>query len=141
MSNQYKYCSKCGTRNFVEDDICGACKSKLDFTSSRKTNYWIPILIISGILIFFYTLNTQDKEIVKSTPEVPSVDYQNLPDYKILKTTLNNKIAFNVKVGINEKLTNSQLKAIAQKVLLDILKLLSFPNYLYRPVYDFEFLV
>ena len=43
-----------------------------------------------------------------------------MPEYKLLKTVLNDKRAFNVAVRIYKKLSDEQLKSLAQKIKSDI---------------------
>ncbi len=47
MDNQFVNCSKCGTRNFSDDIICGVCKEKLHDQSITNTKEKKPISFIS----------------------------------------------------------------------------------------------
>lgn len=67
MDSQYKFCPKCGIRNFLEDKICGVCKTKLPFIvgdtsksiiqgTKPKTNYWLVALLFGGIVFLYYNV-------------------------------------------------------------------------------------
>jgi len=71
MSNQFINCPKCGTRNFLNDTICGVCKTKLNTSlkstlknnsnEPRKVNYFVLVLIACGIIFIYYNLFRKEK--------------------------------------------------------------------------------
>ncbi len=63
MDNQYINCSKCGTRNFADDKVCGICKTNLSIvTKQSNQNQSTPKIsrgtwfIIISIAIVFYVI-------------------------------------------------------------------------------------
>jgi predicted nucleic-acid-binding Zn-ribbon protein len=70
METQFIYCSKCGTRNFADDKICGVCKSKLSSaTNSQDKNQSTPkisgcawIIIISLAVLGYTTFFGEDNK-------------------------------------------------------------------------------
>lgn len=132
MDNKFINCSKCGTRNFADDTICGVCKTKLnssvnepqtsaDIKAPQKTNYFVLILIFGGLVFLYYNFFDKEKPTISPDLQLSSTNYQtSLLEYTLLKTELNNIRAFNVAVRIDEKLSDYQLKSLAQKIKLDI---------------------
>lgn len=133
MDNKFISCPKCGTRNFADDKTCGICKAKLNSADNSKPtqitskpNYFILVLIFVGIIFIYYNAFHKDKPIASHELEPTSAIYQtsnsqaSLPKYTILETVLNNKRAFNIVVRINEKLLDTDLKLLAQKIKKDI---------------------
>ncbi len=61
MNNEFIFCSSCGTRNFIEDKICGVCgkilysqpssKSDVDKPKSHK-NFIVIVLAIAFFCIY-----------------------------------------------------------------------------------------
>ncbi|RZK04548.1 MAG: hypothetical protein EOO46_16460 [Flavobacterium sp.] len=132
MASQFIYCSKCGTRNFSDDRNCGICKAKLNTSgttksniaienASRKNNYFLIILIVLAIVFLYYNVFKKERVVVNTQTEDASAIYQTpISTYTLLRTDLNNKRAFNVQVRIGEKLSDQQLKSLAQKIKSDI---------------------
>lgn len=116
MNSQFQNCPKCATRNFLDDKICGICKTQLTQSKSipnqqhnvfvrSKYNYLIALLILVGLAFFYYT---SKKDVVVNTK------------YTLVETSINNQRGFNACVRINEKISDKELKSIAQKVKEDI---------------------
>jgi uncharacterized membrane protein YvbJ len=132
MENKFINCPKCGTRNFADDTVCGVCKTKLnssvnlpqtsvDNKAPQKTNYFVLILIFGGLIALYYNIFHKEKETASPDTQMSSTNYQTvLPEYTLLKSELNNKRAFNVAVRIDTKISDYQLKSLAQKIKSDI---------------------
>lgn len=131
MEIKYINCPKCGTRNFADDKVCGICKAKLTSSTAyakvpesnnnpqeQKRNL-VLIIIVAAIFIGFVYYNVVFKKV--PTKETSTTSYNNpLFNYQILEIGANNKSIFNVKVRIYNKLTDEQLKLVAQRVIQDI---------------------
>ena len=70
MDSQYINCPKCGTRNFIDDKVCGVCKAKLVVEIQQnkinprepiKANYFIIILFFAGLAFIYYTIFHKNK--------------------------------------------------------------------------------
>lgn len=132
MNSEFVICSKCGTRNFSDDEICGVCKTKLSSqkrlveapsnnATPQKTNYFFILLIAGAIAFLYYNVLHKDKPKASNETPLPSTNYYVAsPAYSLIKTNLNNKRAFNVAVRISEKLSDQMLKSLAQQVKSDI---------------------
>lgn len=132
MENKFINCPKCGTRNFADDIICGVCKTELnspvklpqttaDINAPQKTNYFVLILIFAGLIFLYYNVFHKENGTASTDTQLSSTNYHAIqPGYTLLKTELNNKRAFNVAVRIDEKLSDYQLKSLAQKIKSDI---------------------
>lgn len=132
MENKFINCPECGTRNFDEDKICGVCKTKLnssvnvpqiseDSKPSGKIKYFILILVFGGFILLYYNVFQKERSVTSSDTQLSSTNNERLlPEYTLLETVLNNKRAFNVAVRIDKKLSDNQLKSIAQRIKSDI---------------------
>ena len=84
----------------------------------QKTNYFVLVLILVGTLFLFYNIFKKEKppkpssDIIYSAPSYQTAS----PGYTLLKTSLNNKRAFNVQVRISSKISEGELQSLAQKI-------------------------
>ena len=117
MNSQFQNCPKCGTRNFLDDKMCGICKTQLTQSNisisnqtqlvvKAKYNYFIALVILIGLAVVYYY--STKKEFVVNTK------------YTLIETSLNNQRGFNACVRVPEKISDKELKSIAKKVKEDI---------------------
>ena len=138
MENQYINCPNCGTRNFLDDNLCGVCKTRLntsltqgvektDNSKTSVTSYFMIAFVVGVIALIWYG-NTHFKYKDSSigvitntnTPVNTSGNNENSSNstltYSLLEVSKNNKYSFCACVRINEKLSNEILATIAQRV-------------------------
>jgi hypothetical protein len=115
MGGNFIFCHKCGTRNFENDKICGVCKTDLivqtpnvqnrtNISKYRKNNYYIIVIIISGLIFLYYNVFEKDK------PAETIVNYDKVP-YSPSDT-------FTTKESIS---TNNEDKEILPEIQLSVI--------------------
>ncbi|MBK5272000.1 MAG: hypothetical protein JJE22_13395 [Bacteroidia bacterium] len=128
MKAEYINCSKCGTRNFADDKVCGVCKSTLNNQVKNEqkikttANPLKTLLIILGIGFVIYcfipTNNSEELGSKQSDINIPEValaviqDKRNPPDeitLNLFKEILN---------SVSNHYPNSTKKTISNELVI-----------------------
>ncbi len=142
MAEEFVICSKCGTRNFANDKICGVCSSEIEHFDDNTTEnnkppidyltLFLKVFLIIGLFFLCYALytyndkpenkNTEFAEVTKTT-DTPTPKLQATPtnteiieplESSITKIELNAPRLFIVHVRINKKLSEYELVQLAK---------------------------